>query len=427
VAAHPIEHCHREDILGVGQRSTVCWPNTRKERVILRVDPGRGQEPVRGPYPRDAPTPFADATGDGRRDEAANSFHCNVIASVYTPLSHRVDLSARLAQLPRTFEADARRADALAESVRQAHETLEPRKVAAWLVGRLQVWVPLASWTVLEDDLMGPPRALATGPGAGDAPTLVASVASRVIRLGEELVTPNLQSHLVSAPAVAAMALPLVARGAVIGAVVGPAGEPAATPPVYEGAVRRTLALLLDPAAVALDNARRMAQAEALSVTDDLTRLFNARFLKQALTRELKRSVRSGRPLSLIFLDLDGFKGVNDRYGHLRGSRTLVEFAGILRSCARETDVLARYGGDEFALVLPETDPSGAQSVAERIRARVAEFSFLASEGLDVRLTTSIGFASRDSGRQSVTDLLRAADEAMYWVKAHGKNGIHGS
>ena len=81
----------------------------------------------------------------------------------------------------------------------------------------------------------------------------------------------------------------------------------------------------------------------------------------------------------------------------------------------------------EFALVLPETDQSGAQSVAERIRARVAEFSFLASEGLDVRLTTSVGFASRDSGRQSVTDLLRSADEAMYWVKAHGKNGIHGS
>ena len=215
-----------------------------------------------------------------------------------------MDLSARLAHLPRTLEPDARRAEVLVEIVRQAHETLEPRKVAEWLVGRLQVWLPLASWTVLEDDLMGPPRVLATGPLDADALTLVASVAGRVIRLGEELVTPNLQSHLVSAPAVAALALPLVARGAVIGAVVGLAGEPAAAPPAYDGASRRALGLLLDPAAVALDNARRMAQAEALSVTDDLTRLFNARFLKQALTRELKRSVRSGRPLSLIFLDL---------------------------------------------------------------------------------------------------------------------------
>jgi diguanylate cyclase (GGDEF)-like protein len=338
-----------------------------------------------------------------------------------------VDLSARLAHLPRTLEGDARRAEVLSEIVRQAHETLEPKKVAEWLAGRLQAWLPLASWTVLEDDLMGPPRALAAGPLDPEALAMVASVASRVIRLGEELVTANLQDHLVSAPKVAALGLPLVARGAVIGAVVGLAAEPSATAPGYDGAARQALTLLLDPAAVALDNARRMAQAEALSVTDDLTRLFNARFLKQALTRELKRSIRSGRPLSLIFLDLDGFKGVNDRFGHLRGSRTLVEFASILRACARETDVLARYGGDEFALVLPETDGAGAQSVAERIRVRVAEFSFLASEGLDVRLTTSIGFASRAAGRQSVTDLLHAADEAMYWVKAHGKNGIHGS
>jgi diguanylate cyclase (GGDEF)-like protein len=350
-----------------------------------------------------------------------------VIASIDTPLSPRVDLSARLAHLPRTLEADDRRAEVLAEIVRQAHETLDPRKVAEWLVTRLQAWLPVASWTVLEDDLMGPPRALASAPIEPAVLAVVASVASRVIRVGEELVTANLQGHLVSAPPVAALGLPLVARGAVIGAVVGLAAERAATPPNYDATARRALSLLLDPAAVALDNARRITQAEALSVTDDLTRLFNARFLKQALTRELKRSVRSGRPLSLIFLDLDGFKGVNDRHGHLRGSRTLVEFASILRACARETDVLARYGGDEFALILPETDRAGAQSVAERIRARVAEFSFLASEGLDVRLTTSIGFASRDAGRQTVTDLLHAADEAMYWVKAHGKNGIHGS
>ena len=395
--------------------------------MILRDETGPEQGwPV---VPSQAPRRPTAPEAEHRRRWAKASKPClvNVIASIDTPLSLGVDLSARLAHLPRTLEADARRAEVFVEIVRQAHETLEPRKVAEWLVGRLQSWVPLASWTVLEDDLMGPPCVLAGEPPEGDALTIVTSVASRAIRLGEELVTANLQDHLVSAPPVAALGLPLVARGAVIGAVVGLAAERAATQPVYDAATRRALALLLDPAAVALDNARRMSQAEALSVTDDLTRLFNARFLKQALTRELKRSVRSGRPLSVIFLDLDGFKGVNDRHGHLRGSRTLVEFAGILRACARETDVLARYGGDEFALVLPETDRSGAQSVAERIRARVAEFSFLASEGLDVRLTTSIGFASRDSGRQSVTDLLHAADEAMYWVKAHGKNGIHGA
>jgi len=337
----------------------------------------------------------------------------------------RVDLTARLSQLPRTLEPDRRRAEVLAEIARAAHETLDPRRVADWLRSQLQAWVPMRAWAVLEDDLMGPPRVLAASGLDGRLAGIVVSVASRVIRLGEELVTANLQDHLVSAPPVAAMAIPLVARGAVIGAVVGLAEERATAVPVYDASARRTLAFLVEPGAIALDNARRIAQAEALSVTDDLTRLYNARYLKQALTREVKRAVRSGQPLAVIFLDLDEFKAVNDQHGHLRGSRTLVEFAGILRGCARETDVLARYGGDEFAIVLPDTDVAGARNVADRILLRVAGFSFLTSEGLAVRLTTSIGIAARDQRRQTATQLLAAADAAMYWVKAHDKNAVH--
>ena len=126
------------------------------------------------------------------------------------------------------------------------------------------------------------------------------------------------------------------------------------------------------PCAAALDNAMRVQRAEALSLTDDLTSLYNSRFLGQVLRRETKRAVRGGRPLSLLFVDLDGFKSINDKHGHLYGSRALVEAATVIKSSARETDIVARFGGDEFAVVLPETAVEGAKQVGERIRDRIA-------------------------------------------------------
>jgi diguanylate cyclase (GGDEF)-like protein len=174
----------------------------------------------------------------------------------------------------------------------------------------------------------------------------------------------------------------------------------------------------------ALDNALQLKRTEELSVTDDLTQLYNSRYLNQVLRRETKRASRSGRPLSLLFIDLDGFKAVNDTHGHLCGSRTLVEAAAVIKGSARETDVVSRFGGDEFALILPDTGGEGAFAVGERIRERVAEFEFLSQDGLKIRLTASVGVATLPDVAASAEELVQAADSAMYYVKEHGKNGI---
>ena len=168
-----------------------------------------------------------------------------------------------------------------------------------------------------------------------------------------------------------------------------------------------------------------MARAEALSVTDDLTQLYNSRYLSQVLRRETKRASRSGRPLSLLFIDLDGFKSINDTHGHLYGSRALIEAAGLIRLSARETDVVSRFGGDEFALILPDTGSEGAAAVGERIRERINAHPFLAGDGLDIHLTVSVGVATLPDVAASTEGLIQAADEAMYHVKDHGKNGIY--
>jgi len=215
--------------------------------------------------------------------------------------------------------------------------------------------------------------------------------------------------------------VPLLSRGRVIGVVE--VGDPPAAAD-WRAEQAELISFLLEPAAVALDNALLLRRSEQLSCTDDLTKLYNSRFLNATLRREVERSRRYGTAVSLIFLDLDGFKVVNDEHGHLSGSRTLVEVGAVIRETVREVDVVSRYGGDEFTVILPQTGPEGAAIIAERIRARIEEKEFLIAYGLRVRLTASFGIASYPDHGRSKEDLIARADQAMYRVKGRGKNGV---
>ncbi len=187
---------------------------------------------------------------------------------------------------------------------------------------------------------------------------------------------------------------------------------------------RKNLTFLLDQSSLAFDNATRYTVARNLLNIDELTGLFNYRYLEIAMEREIKRAERYGSTLSVIFLDLDQFKDVNDTYGHLIGSKVLKEVGMLLKRSVREVDTVIRYGGDEYTVILIETSVATAAAIAERIRTSIEGHSFLADEGLNIRVTASLGYACYPEDAKTKVDLLELADKAMYHGKYSGKNMV---
>jgi two-component system, cell cycle response regulator len=177
--------------------------------------------------------------------------------------------------------------------------------------------------------------------------------------------------------------------------------------------------------AMALRNLGRMAEVEDLIYLDPLTHLFNSRYLETTLRRVFEGLTDESPPFAVLFLDLDYFKSINDTHGHLVGSRVLVEVARVLKSVLREHDIVCRWGGDEFVILLKGTDSGTALKVAERIRRSIEVHNFLAREGLSVRLTTCIGVASFPEHAVDQSALLDFADRAMYRGKKGGRNVIY--
>jgi diguanylate cyclase (GGDEF)-like protein len=184
------------------------------------------------------------------------------------------------------------------------------------------------------------------------------------------------------------------------------------------------LCALAAPLSSALANSVRIAEAERLSQTDDLTKLHNARYLRQFLLVELRRARRYGSSVSALFFDIDDFKSINDAHGHLVGSHVLMEMAAVILSSVRDTDMVARYGGDEFVVVLPETPIEQAMYVAERVREKIAHHAFTGGRRLRLNITASFGVAAFPQHAPSPQQLVSCADAAMYEAKAAGKNRV---
>ncbi len=217
------------------------------------------------------------------------------------------------------------------------------------------------------------------------------------------------------------MLIPMVTQGKATGILV--AESPKAD--AFTQKDQRMLSVVARSAAVAMDNATLHRKMEELTITDELTGIYNYRYFSLKLKEELRRADRYNLPLSLIMLDIDWFKTFNDTYGHEVGNIVLKGITGVVKECIRDVDIFARYGGEEFVIILPQTPREEVTKIGERIRGQIEKASFGGGAGIgELKVTVSVGISSFPENGRPNEELLSLVDQALYRAKGGGKNKV---
>lgn len=347
--------------------------------------------------------------------------------------------SKKIKSLSEELHSKSEQLRLLSEVIRTANSYLEPNAVINFIMERIKHLVECQAWSLLLLDEEN--NQLVFKAALGEKSDKLAEiklkigegVAGKVAETGQPMIVDDAEKcpyfnkeidRITKFKTKNILAVPLKARGKIIGVfeIINKRGKERTE---FSDKDLETVMLFLEPAAIALENAMLFQKTKELTLIDDLTHLYNTRYLYQSLKSEIARGKRYGYPLSVLFLDLDGFKAVNDINGHLVGSSTLKIVAKILKECIRTVDIASRYGGDEFTLILPNTDSEGAKIVAERLRERIENYPYERELGVKIKLSASFGISVFPLHGDTPEVLIQKADQAMYKVKETTKNAVY--
>ncbi|MDH3936517.1 MAG: diguanylate cyclase, partial [candidate division Zixibacteria bacterium] len=245
---------------------------------------------------------------------------------------------------------------------------------------------------------------------------------ARVCKIGEPVSINDIRTRddytAQSTEARAVMLVPLVSHGSTNGVLVAESNEVAG----FKGKHVQMISVVARSAALALENAELHKRTEELTIIDELTETYNYRFFVQKLEEEKRRALRYNLPLSLVMVDIDFFKKFNDSYGHETGNVVLRHLSAIIKKCIRDVDFFVRYGGEEFAVILPQTASHEARTIGERIRSQVERTAIEAGKAGHLRITVSVGVSSFPENGKSHEELVSVTDQALYRAKGEGRN-----